>query len=111
MGWALAALLMLLLALALRQLSAGDRLGAQLQQQHQAKVLMYGASWCGVCARARRDFAAAGIEYTELDVDSSAENNHQFRQLGGVAVPLFVVNGRVYRGYNRQQLVRALAAN
>ena len=34
-----------------------------------AKVVMYGADWCGYCARARALLEAKGVAYEEIDTD------------------------------------------
>ena len=33
------------------------------------KVVMYGADWCGYCARARALLDAKGVAYEEIDTD------------------------------------------
>ncbi len=33
------------------------------------KVVMYGADWCGYCARARALLAAKGVAFEEIDTD------------------------------------------
>jgi glutaredoxin 3 len=38
-----------------------------------AKVVMYTASWCGYCARARRLLKSKGAEIEEIDVDGRPE--------------------------------------
>ncbi len=38
-----------------------------------AKVVMYTASWCGYCARARRLLKSKGAEVEEIDVDDRPE--------------------------------------
>ncbi|WP_051202093.1 glutaredoxin family protein [Ferrimonas senticii] len=108
---ALLLLVMGLLGFAIYQLNAVNRLAAEIQAEHQVDVVMYGATWCGVCARARQDLAQANINYIELNVEASDVGNRQFRQLGGTGVPLFVANGKLIRGYSPQQLQLALQSN
>lgn len=107
-GWGIGLAVVLMMGLAITQLGASERLARELQQQHQTELLMFGASWCSVCARARDDFARRGIDYLELDVDADAVGNQQFRKLGGTSVPVFVVNGKVIRGYDRTQILAQL---
>ena len=33
------------------------------------KVVMYGADWCGYCARARKLLEAKGVAFEEIDTD------------------------------------------
>jgi mycoredoxin len=64
------------------------------------RTVMYATFWCPYCAQARAYFARKGIPYTEQDVEKSAEARAEFRRLGGKAVPLFVHNGELVRGFN-----------
>lgn len=64
------------------------------------EVVMYGASWCGYCAKARRYFADNGIRYTEHDVETSDEGRRGFAELGGGGIPVIVIDGTVLRGYD-----------
>ena len=34
---------------------------------------MYSTSWCGYCRRLKMQLNDAGIDYTEIDIDSDAE--------------------------------------
>jgi len=63
-------------------------------------VLMYGAVWCGYCAKARRYMDSKGITYYEHDIDKPGEGREQYDDLGGKGVPLFQVGGEVMRGYS-----------
>ncbi|MET1079578.1 MAG: DUF4124 domain-containing protein [Pseudomonas sp.] len=64
------------------------------------KLVMYGASWCGYCAKARRYFAANGIAYIEYDVDKQPQARKRFDALGGQGLPLFVYNGATHSGFS-----------
>jgi mycoredoxin len=33
------------------------------------QIVMYSTSWCGDCRRAKRVFAALGVEYTEINIE------------------------------------------
>jgi mycoredoxin len=39
------------------------------------KVVMYGASWCGYCAKLRKELNDSGVPFDEVDVDASAEKS------------------------------------
>ncbi len=64
------------------------------------KVVMYSASWCGVCKKAKRYFAEKGIKYTEYDVEKSGEGKSAFRKLGGKGVPVILVGNRRMNGFS-----------
>ena len=69
---------------------------------------MYGTSWCGYCAAARRFFETNGIHYTEYDTEKTAEGYEGHKKLGGGGVPLIVVGGDIMHGYNEAGLRQAL---
>ncbi|MEW8014097.1 MAG: DUF4124 domain-containing protein [Candidatus Sedimenticola endophacoides] len=48
-----------------------------------ARVVLYGAAWCGVCERAKRYFRARRIPFTEYDVEKSAKGRRDYRRSGG----------------------------
>lgn len=59
-------------------------------------VVMYGASWCGYCKRARAYFAAHRIRYVEHDIEKSPRAREDFERFGGRGVPvIFVGNTRI----------------
>lgn len=63
-------------------------------------VVMYSASWCGVCKRARRYFEQKGIRFTEYDVETSAKGKAGYRQLGAKGVPVILVGNRRMNGFS-----------
>jgi glutaredoxin len=60
-----------------------------------ARVVMYGTSWCGFCAKARKEFAASGIDYIEWDVENNSSAAARFDRLNGNGYPL------IYVGFER----------
>ncbi|MCP5439966.1 MAG: glutaredoxin family protein [Chromatiaceae bacterium] len=64
------------------------------------KVVMYSASWCGVCKKAKRYFAEKGVTYTEYDVEKSVEGKSAFKKLGGKGVPVILVGSRRMNGFS-----------
>ena len=64
------------------------------------KVVMYSASWCGVCKKAKRYFAEKGIKYTEYDVENNAEAKLAFKKLGGKGVPIILVGRQRMNGFS-----------
>jgi glutaredoxin len=79
------------------------------QSSQQPEVILYGTTWCGYCAAARRFFDANGIRYTEFDTEKTTEGYEGHKKLGGGGVPLIVVGGDVMHGYNEAGLRQALA--
>ena len=64
------------------------------------KVIMYSASWCVVCVKAKRYFKKKGINYTEYDVEKSAKGKREFKKLGGRGVPVILVGDRRMNGFS-----------
>jgi mycoredoxin len=56
------------------------------------KILMYTTTWCGDCRRAKKVFAALGVPYAEIDIDSQPAAAEQVRLLnnGMRSVPTIV---------------------
>ena len=75
----------------------------------QPEVILYGTSWCGYCAAARRFFETNGIRYTEYDTEKTTEGYEGHKKLGGGGVPLIVVGGEIMHGYNEAGLRQALS--
>ncbi|MDE1464079.1 glutaredoxin family protein [Spartinivicinus poritis] len=71
-------------------------------------VVLYATSWCGYCKKARSFLEKYNIPYTEYDIEKSTEGLHQYKQLGGKGVPVFLVKGKTISGYNPQAVVAAL---
>src|SRR5690625_8021050 len=61
-------------------------------------VELYGTSWCGYCANARRFFDANGIPFADLDIERSPAAEQAFQQLGGRGVPLIRVGDEIKIG-------------
>lgn len=80
-------------------------------QAQRNKVVLYSASWCGYCTRAKAYMAAANIRYDEIDVDTTYGRN-SFALATGAAplpdnkrvsgIPFLVVGDKKQRGYSPQ---------
>ncbi len=72
-------------------------------------VVVYSASWCSVCKRAKGWMDAQGIAYEEKDIDLSSENARGLRALNARgSVPTFDVDGDVMVGFSEQGLVATM---
>ncbi|HKZ74907.1 MAG TPA: glutaredoxin 3 [Steroidobacteraceae bacterium] len=47
------------------------------------KVVMYTTAWCGYCERVRSLFRRKGIEFDEIDVETSAEARREMLSRSG----------------------------
>ena len=54
-----------------------ERPGSRKNYERMERVEIYTKSWCGFCSRAKRLLDAKGIEYTEYDVTSDRELEHE----------------------------------
>lgn len=63
------------------------------------RVVMYSASWCGVCKKAKRYFEAERIPFTEYDVETSAKGRRDFNKLGARGVPVILVGKQRLNGF------------
>jgi glutaredoxin len=64
-------------------------------------VVLYSASWCGVCKQARRYFDAQDIAYTEYDVETSTRGKRDFARLEAHGVPVILVGRERMNGFDR----------
>jgi glutaredoxin len=64
------------------------------------KVIMYSASWCGVCKEAKRYFKQKGIRFKEYDVEKSAKGKAEYRKLNAKGVPVILVGRQRMNGFN-----------
>ena len=62
-------------------------------------VVLYSASWCGFCKRAKAYLAGNGISYQEFDVETK-DGMAAFAQAGGgKGVPLLIADGQRVQGF------------
>lgn len=72
-------------------------------------VVVYTASWCSVCKRAKAWMNQQGIAYEDRDVDSSPENARAMRSLNPRgSIPTFDVDGEVMVGFSDQGLLATM---
>lgn len=64
------------------------------------KVVMYSASWCGVCKSARRYFQRNAIAFTEYDIEKSLVGSADFKRLRGRGVPVILIGKKRMNGFS-----------
>lgn len=78
------------------------------------EVVLYSASWCGVCKKARRFLDEKGVRYVEKDIEASrsaAEELADKARQAGVqpgGVPVIDVGGVLLQGFEAASLERLL---
>ena len=63
------------------------------------KVVMYSATWCGICKKAKRYFKAKKIPYVIYDVEKSYSGKRDFKLLKGKSVPIIIVGNKRMNGF------------
>ena len=64
------------------------------------KVVMYSATWCGYCNKARKYFVKNDIAFKEYDVESSRKGRRDYKRLGAKGVPVILVGKQRLNGFN-----------
>lgn len=71
-------------------------------------VILYSATWCGYCTKARQHLDSEGIDYEIRDVDNGAISRELREKTGRGGVPVLDFGGEVLRGYSADQYARAI---
>jgi glutaredoxin len=93
----------------------GSLLGAQryatsvfVPSANSRDVVVYTTSWCGYCAKLRRDLASSEIPYIEYDAEHSLRGWAGFIALGGRGVPVSAIGPKIVHGYDTAAIAQAL---
>ncbi len=70
--------------------------------QRAEQVVMYSASWCGYCKKARRYFNDHGIAFNEYDIETDEKGQRDYERLGATGVPVILVGERRMNGFSAQ---------
>jgi glutaredoxin len=85
---------------------------AELRAAMQATpIVMYSASWCGVCRKAKAFLSANGLRYQEIDADETPGGWDKIAALSGRrAVPLIIVDGEMTRaGLSPSEIMQSVS--
>jgi glutaredoxin len=64
------------------------------------KVVMYSASWCGHCKRAKRYFRKHRIPFTEYDIEKDRKARARYDRMRAAGVPVILVGKRRMNGFS-----------
>lgn len=64
------------------------------------KVVMYSASWCSICKKARKYFNQNDIAFSEYDIETSKKGRRDYKKLKGNGVPIILVNNKRMNGFS-----------
>lgn len=79
-----------------------------------ARVVLYGTSWCGACAQARRWLQERGVPFVDRDIErderAAAQMRRRMKQAGIPfgGVPVLDVGGELMLGFDAGRLERLL---
>jgi len=71
-------------------------------------VLLYYASWCGYCRKAKAHLDREGIGYELRNVDNDAIGRELREKTGRGGIPVLDFGGEILRGYSEQNYDRAI---
>ncbi|TDT44384.1 glutaredoxin [Halospina denitrificans] len=77
----------------------GDELIEHLSPDD-GSVVMYSASWCGVCDKARDYFVNNDIPFREYDVEERGRGKHDYRKLDADGVPVILHDDQRLDGFS-----------
>ena len=63
------------------------------------QVVMYSASWCGVCKTAREYFQDNKIKFKEYDIETTEKGEKDFEKLNSRGVPIILVGRQRLDGF------------
>lgn len=81
--------------------SAQERAMCQTQE-----VVMYMTSWCAYCKQARDFMRARGVDFFEIDVERT--DNEDVRRIGRLGVPQIATERGWIRGFNPAEIRQKL---
>lgn len=77
----------------------------------QARVIVYSASWCGVCVKAKNWLKANGISFQEYDIEKSDRGKRDYKKLKGRGVPIILVGQQRMNGFSPSYMQQMLKNN
>lgn len=63
------------------------------------KVVMYSASWCGICKKAKAYFVKNRIPHVVYDVEKSSIGRSDFKLLRGKSIPVLIIGKKRMNGF------------
>ena len=72
------------------------------------KVIVYSAVYCPGCHSAKRFLKENNIEFEERDIGQNEEYRKELQELGHSSIPVIIVDGETFVGFNVEKLKKAL---
>jgi len=70
------------------------------------KVVMYSATWCRMCKKAKNYFRKNNIPYVSYDVEKSRIGKMDFKLLRGKSIPIIIVGSKRMNGFTAAKFER-----
>lgn len=70
------------------------------------EVVLYSASWCGYCDKARAYFKRNDIPFTEYDVEDSRKGRRDYAQMDTNSVPVILIGDKRMVGFSADRFER-----
>ena len=70
------------------------------------EVIMFSASWCGYCKKAKTYFKKSKIRYTNYDIEKSSKGKRLYKQMGAAGVPVILVGTKRMNGFSESGFKR-----
>ena len=67
-------------------------------------VVMYSATWCGVCSKAKAFLKSRDVPFSEYDVETSRKGREDYQRLRGTGVPIILVGEERMNGFDAATL-------
>lgn len=74
------------------------------------KVVIYTASWCGYCKRAKSLLTERGVHYTEYDVETSSQGKRDYERMNGSGIPITMIGTTRINGFDEGAFIAALSS-
>jgi glutaredoxin len=70
------------------------------------RVVLYSASWCPYCDKARAYFQNNGVAFEEHDTEKSAKGRRDYEAMNGDGIPIVLVNNHKIVGWKQREFDR-----
>ncbi|PCH60011.1 MAG: glutaredoxin family protein [Gammaproteobacteria bacterium] len=70
------------------------------------KIVMYSATWCGFCKKAKAYFVAEGVSYVEYDIENSRKGRADYKRLKGTGVPIIMIDKERMNGFSKGRFAK-----
>lgn len=93
---------------AVRRATANAAPAAGQTQRATPRVVIYTASWCGYCRRARNLLRQRHVPFAEYDIENSSQGQREFARLQGQGVPITLIGNIRLDGFDAGEFAGAL---